>query len=330
MNREASFFQQLLVLVMIGIGVSAFSSCTGTISDSGPNLIGEPENITAEKNMSLNHKLSYVREDWVYFADLATGTETRVVEGQTPDLSPDGKLIAYLATNPGESSLEKLFPRQGRLRIFNLQTHRILEFNSLERVRAFNPKWSSDGTRIAFSVADPQRKYVGILTIATGTWKRIDVDVDSDETVYVDSWTPRDREILFHTLTAVYEMRVEESVARRLTEIEPFLKGQISSASRFSWSAEKRYLLFNRTVDTAQGPRFYISAFDAESSKLMPITPDTVDGHSPGWIPGSKEIFFTRQEKHNDAWRSDICAIALNGTNLRKLISDGNYASISR
>jgi hypothetical protein len=278
-------------------------------------------------------KLCFVRGNWIYLRDLASGKESKVIEGKSPSLSPIGDALAFMSPNAG-SLLANLLPPTdqitGHMKVVNLRTKSSQLSGTFAKVRAYGPQWSGDGRRIAFEVTndDASRLDIGVVDWPNGEWRRItsDLNLGKAEPIYLDSWVPGDKSILFHTLENLYEVGVDGRLLRQ-TPIENICdRSEVSSNTRFSLSANKRFLLFDRTIAPED---MYISVFDFDHKKLLRVTPLSVAGTNPVWIT-SEEILFTCAEKGEGPLRHDICKIAVDGTALTTVVVDGDYASFAK
>jgi Tol biopolymer transport system component len=287
------------------------------------------------RNKQSSEKISFVRGDWIYLANVTSGQEIKLVEGQNPHLDPTGRRVVFLSVKEDEGIIHKLFPSAGRLRVLNLQSKEIRDFSALRDLRVRNPIWSNDGTRIAIAIGGTDRigPYIGVLDPDTGTLqKKITRGWDAltqYEGLYLDSWAPDDQSILFHTLGALYEARLDGSVVQKIPVDELFKSGEISSATRFSYPSDKRSLLFDRTIDTGK-PEQVVSVFDLETGNLRNVVPTGIDARSPRWLPGGNEILFSCVKRLKNGFRSSICKIAFDGTGLTTLVIDADDPSYSK
>jgi Tol biopolymer transport system component len=156
----------------------------------------------------------------------------------------------------------------------------------------------------------------------TGGW-----DFITYQGLFLDSWTPGDQSILFHAFGALYELRIDNGRVEKVPVDDSFEKVQISSASQFSFSSDRRYLLFDGMIDTPDEPETEaIYVFDFPAKILRRITPKAVQGISPVWLPNN-DILFTRAEWLQDKWQHTICKMSLGGTGLTAVVRNADSAS---
>jgi Tol biopolymer transport system component len=329
----------ILIAGVVGVPVFAFTIWRHVTEPSKMQVKPSGNPMAREKltdSDSSLEKVCFTRGAWIYLRDLVTGQETKLVEGKIPNLAPTGDAIVFLSVKENESVANSLLPPAGRLRILDLQTGKVRDFSALRNVRAVDPIWSNDGMRIAVTIggAPSNGPYIAVLNARTGNienkitagWDRL----TRDEGIYLDSWTSGDESILFHTLGALYEVYPELGLVQKITVDEIFKSGEISSATKFSFSSDRRHLLFDRMVDTGESPRSTISLFDLRTRKLVDVSPPAIDARNARWLPGHNEILFVCTRSLETGFSSNICKMALDGTGLSELVTDADYASYSR
>src|SRR5882672_9323990 len=89
-------------------------------------------------------KVCFSRGGFVYVKDMKSGVEKRIAKGTYPSISPDGSSVAYSvdgATSKGDMTRE--------IRVVDLATGRVAEFETLKRYLCYGTVWSPDSTKIA-------------------------------------------------------------------------------------------------------------------------------------------------------------------------------------
>src|SRR6266851_5685070 len=288
-------------------------------------------------NRSSLEKICFIRGAWIWMANLATGNERKIAEGGGAQLSPVGDSLVFVSIKEKENDdLFRWYTPADRLRVLNLSTEEVRDFPTLREGHIGDPLWSNDGTRIAVGVSTPDSKVpsIVILNAATGDIERKFTggwDFNTYQGLFMNSWTPGDQSILFHTFGALFELRIDSGVVEKVPIDNLFESLDISSsATHFSFSSDRRYLLFDGMIDTPDEPATeIIYVFDFNNKTLRRVTPKGVHGRSPVWLPTNNEILFTRVECVNDHWRPSICKMGIDGTGLKTLLRDAEYASYS-
>jgi len=270
-------------------------------------------------------KICFARGDFIYLKELVSGKEVRLLKGQSPQISPDGKKVLFMS---GESN-DAINP--WRIRLLDLASKQVREFTTLVGRDASSPRWSIDGSKIAFETVDSNRGSgaIGLLDPLTGEWKIIFTRVDlgpSEGTFTLDSWGPGDQSILVHTLEHLYEVSVTGKLAWQM----PIADLGIDSETRFSLSSDKKYLLFDSTIDTKERPvNSAVKMLDVSTRQVITVTPDTVEARTPTWLPTEKAIMFKCMKRFDHPHQSNICTIGSDGKDLSVLVKDAQQVSYS-
>jgi Tol biopolymer transport system component len=315
----------------------------GAKSPITPSQVAEksPSPKEVSRNQSSLEKICFIRGAWIWVANLATGKERRIAEGGGAQLSPAGDSLVFLSVKEKENEdlMMRWSPPADRLRVLNLSTGAVRDFPTLREGHIGDPLWSNDGTRIAVGVSTPDSKVpsIVILNAATGDVERKVTggwDFTTYQGLFLNSWTPGDQSILFHTFGALFELRIDSGIVEKVPIDNLFESGDISSsATQFSFSSDRRYLLFDGMIDTPDEPATeVIYVYDLTTKTLRRVTPKGVHGRSPVWLPSNKEILFTQAkwvDGANGHWELSICKIAIDGTGLKTLVRNADYASYS-
>jgi hypothetical protein len=67
-------------------------------------------------------KICFLRNGWVFIKDLATGKETKLVEGGSARLAPTGDSIVFISITEQDPFMASLVAPPGRLRVLTLKT----------------------------------------------------------------------------------------------------------------------------------------------------------------------------------------------------------------
>src|SRR5712692_915164 len=110
-------------------------------------------------------KIAFERDGVVYLYDARTKETRRIAGGFEPDISPDGDLIAFTANRDD-------FLSNAAIKLFNLKTNTMSEIQSVGELHSRSPRWSHNGTKLAFDVIIDKSSHVGVLDVSTGKMGR--------------------------------------------------------------------------------------------------------------------------------------------------------------
>jgi Tol biopolymer transport system component len=300
------------VPIWLGVFVAALALGVGVIGlkakfdrHSGKEAKALPVLVTSETSEKVVPVSSYElqtlcfsRGDDIYLMDVNTGRVRKILKGDEPNISPNGERIAYV------------FADNGALKTVDVKSGAIKQFPSLQRVWARAPQWSPDGLKIAFEFKKDLTWRVAILDTATEQWQDITASYPAEKYYFLSSWTSKGHSLLIQDLRSVYEVDLHGKELQRIN-ITELLKEEesVSSLSRFSFSADKKYLLFNTALHPDQSTVIY--KLDVKTSALERITPATVDGSEPHWLPTEKEILFSQLTENKAPYIYSISKLSL-------------------
>lgn len=329
LTRYLIFIVTITVVVATGIIVRTSEQRSEMRAKTSPVQRSEPLSRTNSGTLMAG-KISFVRDRWIYLMDLSTKKETKLTIGFFPKLSPQGESLVFLSPTESEDP-DQLIPSTLRLRHLKLEPKTEEAFSSMANAMTGNPVWSPDGLKIAVGASDNETNgpFIAVLDVQSGkVEKKITTGWDAlrkDESLYLDMWTPKGNKILFHTLSALYQVDVNNGSVQKMPVGELLGRGNLTSSTQFSLSADQRYLLFDGFIDTPEEPDSQIvSVFDFTTKTVRRVTPKDVHGRAPVWF--NNQILFSRVE-YKERWVSSICLINSDGTGLKTVVENADYAS---
>jgi Tol biopolymer transport system component len=267
-------------------------------------------------------KICFSRGEYIYLFDSRTKAIRRIAKGYNPNLSPDGKLIAFTQRINGAPSYERT------MKVIDLKTNGIRSYDSLDRLPLSRPIWSPDGAKLAFSFVDNEYVQIGVLDSASGNWYVLPVNTTDHRGVYLASWTQDNKSIVCHDSYNIYEIALTGDLLQTIPIEKIVEPGAIASPTRFSFSNDRRYLLFDTIGDSPEINTIYI--FDFQQQVLSRVTPETISGSEPRWLPSGKAILFDRfiaNESSKPLF--SVSKISLDGNNLVTITPNAQNASYS-
>ena len=187
-----------------------------------------------------------------------------------PMWSPDGRSLAYTSYSQGYPDLYRAFPFERR------QPQTLAAFNGINS----SPAWSPDGKSVAMTLSKDGNPEIYILTLATGTFKRLTrhAGIDTEPT-----WSPSGRDIAFisdrNGPPHVFVMDTEGANVRPLTS------GGRHTQPR--WSPKGDVLVYTMRQGTHD-----IWAVNADGSSPRRLTSGPGDNQGPTWAPNGRHLMF--------------------------------------
>jgi len=252
--------------------------------------------------------MCFSKNDKIYLRDLKAGTTKLILKGDDPHLSPSGKFLAFTTYVKGKDP-----KNPGRtIQVLNLETNQTQGFKSLQGFEAYGAIWSPDETKLALHVLGKENWQVGILNPVSGELQILTQGLPGIKEGYFTSWLADSKSIVCTDLQFVYEIELTGNVAQKISVRGwPEKVSGISSATMFSFSSDRRYLLFDSEHPYESGS---IHIYDVAQNKFTNVTPPKLDSGAPQWLPGAKEIVFLLRQVKKGNPTHDLYKIALGQT----------------
>ena len=167
----------------------------------------------------------------------------------------------------------------------------------------FDPAWSPDGTKIAFSRSDGRRNQVFVMNADGSDPVQI---THGDNSASDAAWSPDGRRIAFTRCSAgscdIYVMNADGSGEERLTH------GERPGEQDPTWSPDGLRIAFTDIGG--------IVVMNADGQDWTWITDGPADDSNPDWSPGGPQIAF---DGSRGLWDGDIYLVDANGSPLSDL-----------
>ena len=229
-------------------------------------------------------RLCFTRGDYIFIQE-PNGRVKRLIKGSEPNLSPDGESIAFVAVK-GE------WPPDRHVNVFDIRTGKVRSISTLEPFQSFGPLWSPDGRRLAVQMSVNHKTAFATVDARTDDYCLIPSNFESNY-VWLNSWIPDGNSVILNSLEYVYQLTLDGQVVRKLGIRELFGNVNISSLTRFSFSRDGRFLLFDSAMVPDDVGIASLYLWDISAQRLSRLTSDPIGALDPKWLPSGNEIIFT-------------------------------------
>ncbi|MDD4836675.1 MAG: hypothetical protein PHU72_06205 [Dethiosulfovibrio sp.] len=274
--------------------------------------------------------MAFSQDGAVFVAQLDGQGKTKLAEGYDPEISPDGKQVAFTAySKEGDRTIA----------VVNRETKKIKHVKTIPGKNSYGPRWSPDGSRLLLNHWDDVKMdwTIGLMNLESDSFAIL---IKNHTGLYSPFWShdgfafAQDLENLFKI--DVLANKLEES--RPLSEV--IGESYPSSAIHFSCSPDGERLLFDCDVEADKSwsslGEPLISAifmFDMKGGKTARLTDQTICAVHPSWLPtGNGFIFsgYTPKDANKKGSPFSVYGQDLEGGTPKLLLKGGSQPSSSR
>ncbi len=231
--------------------------------------------------------LAFERDGFIWTAKIDGSKAQKVTEGYIPEISPDGKYIAY-------NIIDKSANRY--LAIIELKSGKVTQLKNIPSANSFNPVWSPDGKTLLFNTFINDNWHLALVN-TDGTGFHL---IKNTQNEYSPAWAKNGTSFFSHDLDSIYWMDFKGSLIKKWTIHEIIPQGNMSSASRLHISPDGKTLIIDVDMNEAilknwNEPPPALWTLNLESGKTTRISPKGIPAWSPFWINSEEFIFLTQK-----------------------------------
>lgn len=230
-------------------------------------------------------RLCFTRGEYIFIQE-PNGRIRRLVKGDEPHISPDGQTIAFVAVTGKWPNSES------HVNLLDIQSGNARPISTLNNFESFHPLWSPDGRQLAVQLVIDHQTVFATVDPRTGEHQVIPSDLKS-KFIWLNSWTPSGSSIVLNDLEYVYDLALDGRIIRKLSIRDLFGNIEISSLTRFSFSTDGKFLLFNSSVVPDDVGIASLYLWDIDAQRLSRLTSDRLAALDPKWLPRGDQIVFT-------------------------------------
>ena len=268
-------------------------------------------------------RLAFEREDAVWVANLDGSGQRKISRGQSPDLSPNGALLAF-NTLQAEGK-----PADRKIAVADLATGKVTVFDGIPSGNAMGVVWSPDGTKLLLTFYNKANEMrIGIVN-ADGSGFRDLLAGKEYHSYWAPTWAADGGSIFCEDMENLYRLGLDGAVLKQWVIAKLILHGGMSGDERMHASRDGKTLLLD--VEMAEkerkgwdGPPAAIWTMDLATEKVTRLTPKTLYGWDCHWLDAG-DILFTSQaagENEYSVWR-----MPLTGKGRKLLVKNARLAS---
>jgi TolB protein len=272
--------------------------------------------------------IAFERGDGVWIANLDGSSPKKIAAGALPDISTDGKRIAFNTeadskTRPGPERL---------ISVADVATGKVTTFKDIPSDNCFGPVWSPDGSKIAFFIMADKEWHLGLVN-ADGSGFRFVKNAElKSEAFGAPEWARDGKSIFCHDLDNLYQIDLDGNILKKWELSKVLTEASMNSNDRLSASPDGKTLLMD--VDCGaeherknwDGPQPAIFAFDLDKERSTRITGKDDFVWEPCWLNKYEFLCVIQKEHENEP---SVYRMSLDGKNAKLLAKHARTPSAS-
>jgi len=272
-------------------------------------------------------KLAFARGGALYVAGLDGSSPKKITTGSWPNLSPDGKRLAFNTEDPTGKSPERA------IAIADVATAQVTLVPNIPSKIAHGPVWSPDGTQLLFQIHADNDWHIAIIN-ADGSDFRFVKKAEADHRSYFSvAWAPDGKGFYCQDLDTIYHLGLNGALQEQWPVAKLFPRGSLSSGSRLAVSPNDGTLLADVEMDEEterkdwDGPPPAIWSLNLANGRATRVTPKGLFAWEPCWV--NPEVILCIIQVAG-AKEPSIYRMTADGKTRQALIKNARDASVSR
>ncbi len=276
--------------------------------------------------------LVFTRGDGVFLANADGSRPTRLAAGSAPDVSLDGRYVAFTVDAPSKG------PPLRSIAVYDTVTRKTRVFKKeVPGNNAFGPLWSPDGSTLLFHLYSDGGWRLALISV-DGTHFRLlpldDPQRAKSHELFVGAWAGDGKSLFAQDLDHIEQLDATTGAALRKWSIHDAIAGgDLNSNARLSPSPDGKSLLVD--VDQAEehdrkdwdGPQPAVWLLDLSTGKARRLTDAKLFAWSARWV-NDNEFVCNVQSAHDKG--PSLYRVSVDGKTVRLLVKNARDASLSQ
>lgn len=273
-------------------------------------------------------QIAFERGAAIWIANADGTSPKKIAKGSAPDLSPDGRRIAFHTDTSSSKDVIR------KIAVVDVATKRVTVFK--EQIPSENCQravWSPDGTRILFNIWSNNDWDLAMINADGTGFRYVKKATPKGNSFWSACWAPDGQSIYAQNLSDFCQLGLDGTEIKKWAIGTIFAKGGLSSDTNFSVSPNGKKLALDVEMTEEEtdlpdwnGPPPSIWIFDLESETATRLTKKKVGAWHPCWLTNDTVLYCTqmRGEKAPTIYRRTVAQ-----DQPTRILPDANNPSVS-
>lgn len=270
-------------------------------------------------------KVVFTRGEFIYVKDMKSGVEKRIAKGTYPSISADGVSVVY--------SYDGVAPNKDmtrEIRVVDLSTGKVTEFESLKRYLCYGAVWSPDSSKLAFSLFKDSRWHAVVMDVQSRNWKIASERVSSSVGVSSITWASDSNSILTQDLDNIYRLSLDGKLLGKfvVSDVVDDISF-VSSGTSYVLSNDGKTLFFDTEQPPGERRPPMVWRYDLSTKTRKQLSPKTLSAGHPVLVPSGDEIIFTGVSLQRAKSQPGVYRMKTDGTGVQLLVANADFGSVA-
>ena len=270
--------------------------------------------------------LAFERDDGIYVAHANGKDAHKVAAGNYPDISPDGKRVAFTTNEAGAPKITR------HVAIVEAAGGKEKILQGISSDNSFGPKWSPDGSRLLFNTFEGKNWQLGLINADGSAYRIVKKGASDGQFFSSPTWGADGKSFFCQDMTAIYHFDLAGQELQQW-KVEKLTQGStMNSGSGLSASTDGKSLLFEVDLATEHsrkdwdGPQPAIWVLNMGSGTAQRISGKAIFATAP--VSSGADSYLCTVHLEKDMHPA-IYQGAVNGKSWELVVKNANNASLS-
>lgn len=271
--------------------------------------------------------LTYEKDDAVYVAHIDGSSPKKISRGQSPDLSPDGTLLAYNTLQPeGQTAFRQIA-------VTDLASGKTTILKDIPSHNCMEAHWSPDSKQILFEFYANNERRLGLVNADGTSFHDLQGAEDKHKDYWSETWAADGKSIYAQDMQSLYQLDLDAKVLKKWVIEKLIPHGGMSGDTRLDASPDGKYLLMEVEMDEKErkgwdGPPSSIWKLELATEKPTRLTSKSLYGWDCHWLDAPDSILFVSQNQGEET--ASIYRMNANGEGKKLLVKNARGPGTSR
>jgi TolB protein len=234
--------------------------------------------------------LAFEREEHIWVAKLDGSGAKKIGKGSAPDLSPDGRLLAFNTDEPSKDTPIR------RIAFADLQTGKVKVVEGLPSTNCIRPVWSPDGKELLFQIITDNWHIARVAADGSG-FRFVKKSEPTGRSYWSACWAPDGKSFYCQDLDRLLQCDLDGGVRKSWDLHKLFPEAGFSSGARLDVAPDGRTMLLDADLNEEiarkdwDGPPPSLWKLDLETSKVTRLSAKGNFDWEPRWLNADEYLF---------------------------------------